>query len=151
MGTRATIGVVTPEGQVLEVLLNYDGYVSYAGSMLVNYYNTQDLALKLVAGGDISTLSKTADLLPGHTFEERHPDCTTYYGRDRGESGVDAAVYNSIEEYMSVFNDPEAFHEFSYLWVDNSWHVTGTTAKTSSVFDFLNSFELVTDLLKKLS
>jgi len=87
MGTHARIGY-EKDGVVTSIYLNFDGYFSHAGVILNKHYNSQELAEKLVSGGDLSALAESCEKPEGHTFDTPVKGFCIYYGRDRGETGV---------------------------------------------------------------
>ena len=71
MSTRSSISVEISEGQSLCVYCHWDGYPSHNGRILLNHYNTQELAEALVRIGDISVLDASIEKPEGHTFDNR--------------------------------------------------------------------------------
>lgn len=90
MGTRSNIIVQSADGtRYRRIYVHWDGYIEGVGRTLFDHYNSQDRADSLVALGDISSLDERNDGAPGHDFESRVEGQTVYYGRDRGEDGVE--------------------------------------------------------------
>lgn len=118
MSTNATIGYQKGD-KVYYVYCHWDGCVSGVGKLLYKYYNTIDKVKALVALGDISSLDKTIDCPPGHSFDTRLPGCTTFYGRDSGETEQECRVV-SLLEYNKGYYDSQ---KYNYLFVDNEWFV----------------------------
>ena len=56
MATRGSITVKHSDGKYHSVYTHWDSYLTHHGRILVNSYNSQELAEKLVAGGSISSL-----------------------------------------------------------------------------------------------
>ena len=132
MATRSTIAILREDGTVAKVYSHWDGYLEHNGKILVENYDTAEKVEALIAGGDISSL--------GEVVGERHPfdtydkskltaedlalaeraqaeGWTLYYGRDRGETGVEAKVYKDLETY-----EREAqFEEYNYLFMYGEW------------------------------
>lgn len=144
MGTRSNIAYVEPKtGKVHAVYCHWDGYVRHNGKILVEHYNNLKSARALVALGDISFLDKRIAPRAGeeHSFENRAPDTTVFYGRDRGETGVNGNVYDNEIEY---FGGPDkTFIEYLYLFKDGEWYVLNSYAnKYSKVKDALLETEV---------
>ena len=144
MATRSTIAVLREDGTVAKVYCHWDGYLENNGNLLVNHYNTQDQVEALIAGGDISSL--------GEVIGERHPfdtfnkdkmsaedlalaeraqaeGWTLYYGRDRGETGVEAKVYKDLAEYEAKAQ----FEEFNYCYIFGEWYYVSYDGVVRSV------------------
>lgn len=77
MSTHAFIGVVENTGTLKYVYNHSDGYPSYLGKMLLEHYNTPELATALVNLGDISMVRER--LAPD---EGRNIRSKTLYERD---------------------------------------------------------------------
>ena len=122
MGTRSDIIVEKEDGKFYKIYCHWDGYLSYNGKLLLNYYNTQERANFLVDNGDISSLKKTTDCPLGHTFDTPATNCTVFYGRDRGETDAKASVYESRSDAI------EHQHDYTYLFTSGTWwHIKGNS------------------------
>ena len=137
MGTRSRIGVM--HGDVCKsVYCHWDGYLEHNGRILQEYYNSSR-ANELVAQGDISSL--------GRLIGEKHPfsphasaedkiaheaadaaGWTTFYARDRGETGVEFATDFSFADFLNRVDDSGA--EYYYIMRDGVWY-TGCPGKGS--------------------
>ena len=137
MGTRSRIGVM--HGDVCKsVYCHWDGYLEHNGRILQEYYNSSR-ANELVALGDISSL--------GELIGEKHPfsphasaedkiahdaadaaGWTTFYARDRGETGVEFATDFSFADFLNRVDDSGA--EYYYIMRDGEWY-TGCPGKGS--------------------
>ena len=116
MGTRAAIFTVTDKGYT-GIYLHYDGYPSYAGEILYNYYNTSDKVEKLIALGDLSTIApEVGEKLDFDDYEARETQCCAYH-RDRGEE---------FRQYKSDYLNPLEYIndgiEYVYLY-NGDWLV----------------------------
>ena len=140
MGTRSRIGVM--HGDVCKsVYCHWDGYLDHNGRILQEHYDSAR-ANHLVALGDISSLgAKIGDEHPFSKFELNtdSPDFTklmavheqaekeswtTFYGRDRGESGTDFKVADTFAEFLEQCDNCGA--EYYYIMRDGVWYA-GTT------------------------
>lgn len=117
MATRSTIAVLKHDGSVMQIYSHWDGYPSHNGMLLKNHYNTQELAESLIAGGDISVLDKSIELVDGHTFDNRVDGHTLYYKRDRGESNVDAKKFDNYVAFLKLMMK----EEYNYIFIDGQW------------------------------
>lgn len=131
MGTRSTISIENEDGTVTGVYCHWDGYISHNGRILLEHYNTDDLAQELIQGGDISSLREQVG--EKHPFDnphkygsqeyldhiDAHQHWTTYYGRDRGETGVEAQTYATLAAFMEAQSQ-----EFNYHRRQGRWYVS---------------------------
>ena len=149
MGTRSTIAIAREDGTVAKVYCHWDGYLTYNGYYLEQYYNTPEKIEELLGYGDISSLGETIgvkhpfsaiDANLGHEdYEQQFGSMTKFYGRDRGESDTDARVYASVEEYES-----SQFEEFNYLFISGEWYYKSYDEKVRDV-----KTQLTLELLKE--
>ncbi len=110
MATRSTIALEFADGTVQQVYCHWDGYLAHNGRILFDHYIDPFKLRDLIDMGDISSL--------GRVVGEKHPfsphsskedeaaynaaveaGFTTFYGRDRGETGVDAKKFKDIADY----------------------------------------------------
>ena len=103
MSTPSFIGVLYKEGIIKFVYCHSDGYPSYLGKMLLEHYNTQELATALVDLGSLSMVRErlAPDEGETHRFDTpvRHGPkggVTTAYHRDRGDDlEIDSEVVDT--------------------------------------------------------
>jgi hypothetical protein len=120
MSTRSDIIVNRADGKWARVYCHFDGYLEGVGQTLFDHYNNLGRAEELVAPGDMSTLAERCDKPPGHSYANKVDGCTVYYGRDRGETNVDAKVADSLKE---AWPEKDSWTEFTYVWTDGKWYV----------------------------
>lgn len=113
MSTRSDIIVQRADGSWKRVYCHFDGYLEGVGATLFANYNSQASADLVVEPGDISSLGEHCDKPAGHTFDNRKPGYTTYYGRDRGEKGVAGRTGESL---AAVWPPEDTWTEFTYVW-----------------------------------
>lgn len=110
-----------PDGQIKSIYCHSDGYLEGVGDTLRKCYTTTKKIKALLTLGDISSLYPLVAPPPGveHGFEydQRATDVTVAYGRDRGEPDCGATVSDDMEAFFQLQE------EYSYLWLDNEWHV----------------------------
>ena len=92
--------------------------------MLENYTDDETVNA-LLDGGDISSLR--ANVGEKHDFDnyngpQRDNEWTTYYGRDRGEKGVEIRTYTDFTDVVKDFAD--SWCEWFYVFVDGRWLYT---------------------------
>jgi len=117
MATRSTIALEYADGTVGQVYCHWDGYLDNNGKILYNHYQDPFKLRSLLDLGDISSLD--TEIGDEHGFDERGAG-TTFYGRDRGETGVDQRMFKDFEDYKENFQH----EEYAYiLRRDGHWYV----------------------------
>lgn len=131
MATRSTIALEFADGTVEQIYCHWDGYIDYNGRILFEHYQDPFKLRELIDLGDISSL--------GPNIGEQHPfspydsaedraayeaardaGWTTFYGRDRKESGVSARKFADFEDYVACHQ----YEEYEYiLRRDGNWYV----------------------------
>ena len=111
------------------VYCHWDGYVDHNGRILLQHYDSSK-ANHLVALGDLSSLRPDVFVAEGveHSFEKPAEDICIFYGRDRGETGVDYKVDANFEDFLKACNDCDA--EYYYIMKDGVWYVGDTYTGT---------------------
>lgn len=111
MATRSRIGILNTDGTVTSIYCHWDGYPSHNGRILRESYTNEARVRALLAPGNLSSLQKYIGTK--HDFDARLGHECTYYGRDRGDTGVMAKttdfetfVGDLAEEYQYLF-DPK--------------------------------------------
>ena len=128
MGTRSRIAVM--HGDVVKsVYCHWDGYLSYNGKILQEQYDSTK-ANQLVALGDISSLKE--EIGEKHAFshfdtemkqeeyDALYGNMTTFYGRDRGETGTEWKVAHSFAEFLEQVDG--CCGEYYYIMKDGVWY-----------------------------
>lgn len=119
MGTRSTIAIQNADGTVTGIYCHWDGYLSHNGDILQNHYNTEEAVRELIGLGDLSSLGETVGVKVDFDDYDSHKGQCVAYGRDRGETSVDAATFNSHAELLEQMGQ-----EYDYLFVPGSgWRV----------------------------
>jgi hypothetical protein len=116
MSTRSSITVKIGE-KYHSVYCHFDGHPSHHGDLLLNHYNSQELAEKVVSLGDLSQFMESMDKPEGHSYKTPVRGYSIAYGRDRGESDVDTKILNDISEVNE--------QDYNYLWDGDKWLVDG--------------------------
>jgi hypothetical protein len=140
MGTRSAIGYKTPEGKIVAKYSHYDGYPSYTGAMLNEHYTQARKIAQMVELGDQSFLE--AEIFPKgeHSFNNPEEGVTIFYGRDRGETGVEAKEFDTVADFVDYYAG--AGCEYFYLHTAGGWIVNDheqTDANGFYVFDFVET------------
>lgn len=117
MSTNSTITVRTADNERKTIYCHWDGYPSNNGAILLMYYNELNKAIALVNGGDLSALRPR--IAPNknevHSFSNSVEDVCVYYGRDRGETGVEAKVLTNGQSIDK--------QEYNYYFDGEKWFV----------------------------
>jgi len=109
MGTRSTIALEFADGTVQSVYCHWDGYLNHNGRILRDHYSDPFKLQRLIDMGPLSSLD--AEIGTKHDFEVMVPGQCTFYGRDRDEDEVGAAMFSDFRDYC-VNNVHE---EYNYI------------------------------------
>jgi len=146
MATRSTIALEYADGTIGQVYCHWDGYLEHNGVLLSKHYSNPFILRDLIDLGDVSSLKPTVGTkhafshfdteMKQEEYETLYGNMTTFYGRDRGETGTDSKKFIDFQDYMVRFQH----EEYAYiLRKDGQWYV-----KQHS-----NEFELLTEALSK--
>ena len=130
MGTRSTIALEFADGTVQQVYCHWDGYLSNNGAILQEHYADPFKLRELIDLGDISSLRPTVGTqhafsqfetkLSSEDYDKLYGEMTTFYGRDRGETGTGAKSFKDYADYVENFQH----EEYAYiLRTDGVWYV----------------------------
>lgn len=110
MSTRGLVAIMDDDGSCRSIYVHNDMYESHAGKILAEHYATRELAERLLALGDLSSLGET-------------PESCVAYARDRGEELHEPTPWSDRWQLAR-----EAFDRFwanyVYLFMDGKWFVT---------------------------
>jgi hypothetical protein len=123
MGTRSTIALEFADGTVQQVYCHWDGYLAHNGKILAEHYSDPFKLRDLIAQGDLSSLAP--NIGGAHPFFSPHssPEDSalhehakimgycTFYGRDRGETGITAKKFKDFEDYRANHQ----YEEYEYI------------------------------------
>lgn len=120
MGTRSRVGVMHGD-KCKSIYIHWDGYLDGVGKTLLEHYDSAK-ANHLVALGDASSLDRNVEIPEGveHSFENPADGITTFYGRDRGETGGEFSVDHTFAEFMETVDNCGA--EYYYIMKDGVWY-----------------------------
>jgi len=119
MATRSTIGMIQEDGQtVRSVYCHFDGYPHGVGMTLATQYTDPTKIENLLNLGDLSVLDD--EIGEKQEFDSRREGQCLFYGRDRGEDGVDALVHGNTDEWIGYRKGNCC--EYGYLWDGVEWH-----------------------------
>jgi len=124
MSTRSTIAKVQEDGQTIRsIYCHFDGYPDYVGKVLQEHYTDMNKIDQLLALGDLSVLDKEiGEAQPPDAFTDftRKEGYCLAYGRDRGETEIDALVHGTQNEWLGFRKGN--WCEYGYLWDGSTWH-----------------------------
>ena len=115
MGTRSRIGIQLSDDSILSVYCHYDGYPSFNGKVLREFYDTKEKVEQLINGGDMSCTWTNVGWK-----NETLPESGPLHYTSRGESiEMNAPRYDeSIFDFLEKKNN----EEYAYIWtVNNKW------------------------------
>ena len=137
MGTRSMIAIQNPYSKdVRAVYCHWDGYLEHNGAILQKHYASSPKVNNLIALGDISSLrpeigvkhafSRLETPMDEEVYEKLYGNMTTFYGRDRGETGVEFKVFPTLKAAEECYTWSEYFYCFKYKKSDDfqsgEWH-----------------------------
>ena len=116
MGTRSRIGIQLKDDSILSVYCHYDGYPSFNGRVLREFYNTKEKVSQLINGGNMSCTWTNAGW-----NNETLPEIGPLYYTMRGESIEDNApeLNKNKSEYLKTADD--CGEEYAYLFTSAGW------------------------------
>lgn len=138
MGTHATIAIRHKDNTIDSINCNYDGYLSYTGYILENFYNTPDKAKKLIALGELS----------GIGYKGLYPEIITH-DIERKSMATNDFIFDYIKSYardlgesirINHFDNDESFimhkYDLTYIFDENTdkwyyWHLKTKTTLSS--------------------
>lgn len=119
MSTRSRIAIRNDDGSYRSIYCNFDGYPDGVGATLKEHYTDPAKINQLLDLGDISCLG--SEIGEKHDFNDRSvPDSwTRAYGRDRGETGVEARISYTVSELKELTRGCGG--EYLYRFVNGKW------------------------------
>ncbi|MDL2284459.1 hypothetical protein LJC19_04880 [Oxalobacter sp. OttesenSCG-928-P03] len=118
MSTRSVI-IAAINQRFHAIYCHYDGYPEHNGRILSDHYNTQEKVEALIALGDLSSLAPSIEQPEGHSFDSPKRGYTVAYGRDRGETDIEAVTGITIKDTLHRFGDRG--QEYTYIWNGQNW------------------------------
>ena len=111
MATRSTIALEFADGTIGQVYCHWDGYLAHNGEMLKEHYSNPFVLRDLIDLGSLSSLRpQIGTKHPFSMFEANmsqdeyanlYRDMCTFYGRDRGETNVEAKYFKDFEDFKA--------------------------------------------------
>jgi hypothetical protein len=121
MGTRSTIALEFADKSVEQVYCHWDGYLEHNGQLLLKHYSNPFILRDLIDLGDISSLKPTVGTkhafshfdteMKQEEYDALYRDMTTFYGRDRGETGCESKKFVDFQDYLAHHQ----YEEYEYI------------------------------------
>jgi hypothetical protein len=118
MATRSYIGVRNTDASVDYIYCHFDGYPEGAGATLTEFYTNSNRVNELMKLGDLSVLGQFIG--EKQDFDKRVRDYCLAYGRDRGESNVEAKK----GDYSKLIRDQNV--DYVYIFDGDYWECFDT-------------------------
>jgi len=118
MGTRSRIGIQLKDDSILSVYCHWDGYPSFNGRVLNEFYNTPEKVADLINGGNISSLHTNSGWK-----NETLPETGPQYYTSRGESIKDnePRIDSSLKSYTNKNMGEEYHYVYREVCDDYTW------------------------------
>ena len=134
MATRARIAIELTDGSILSSYHHWDGYPAGLGFNLICHWDDPAVLLQAIRLGDASNWGKRIAPIDEHSFDCPEENVNVYYGRDRGESNVDAVPFADFDAFVNGFDC--AGEEFAYcLRRDGTWSMIDRYAGNTVTHD----------------
>jgi hypothetical protein len=119
MSTNSSIALEFADGSIGQVYCHWDGYIDHNGKILLDNYSDPFQLQKLIDLGDLSSLAP--EIGEKHDFNSReHSEWCMFYGRDRGERGIEADFYETFDQFCASGD----WQQYNYiLRRDGNWYV----------------------------
>lgn len=134
MATRSTIALEFADGTIGQVYCHWDGYLAHNGKILFDNYSNPFTLRDLIDLGDVSSLKPTIGTkhafsqfdaeMPGEEYNALYGNMTTFYGRDRGESGVNARYFKDFADYKAKCQQEEYDYILRSIGGSATWFVS---------------------------
>lgn len=127
MSTNSGIHLLE-KGKLVSIYCHYDGYLEGVGTTLFEHYQDVEKVRQLVKLGDISILGEIPNPTTSeHSFSSPEAGVTVAYGRDRGETGVEAQVRtlkpkNAESLIQFLVKRPYGEYEYVYHAGEKKWY-----------------------------
>ena len=134
MATRARIAIELTDGSILSSYHHWDGYPAGLGFNLISHWDDADTLLEAIKLGDASHWGKRIGNKVDFDDRAACEGQNVYYGRDRGESNVDAVPFADFDAFVNGFDC--AGEEFAYcLRRDGTWSMIDRYAGNTVTHD----------------
>lgn len=121
MSTRSHVGI-KEGGKFKYIYVHFDGYPTGVGATLRKHYTDPKKVEQLISLGDCSVLGDVLEPeRESFDYDSKvlNENGSMFYGRDRGEKGVEAKV-KDWDEYLKEQLD-DIWIEYIYVFEDGKW------------------------------
>lgn len=127
MSTRSVIAIELPDKTCKATYCHWDGYPSHCGRLLVEHYDTPELAEDLLALGTLSALAPRLAPQSGeeHSYDRPVGNICIAYHRDRGEPFRPPKTWRDADYLLGKASDTY-WAEYVYLFRNGQWYVDKT-------------------------
>ena len=108
MATRALIGFLDDDKQLVGTYNHYDGYPEGLGKTLVKHFNDRDAAERLASTGYISSIDQDGNI--DSKFKDQEPLYKVIDAEDAYEAGL------MVGDAVDYFGG-----DYGYVWVGDKW------------------------------
>jgi len=127
--TRSRVGMLNPDGTITSIYVHYDGYIDGVGKTLKQHYKNPVLVKKMMSLGDASFLEPKLDPSGEHSFNNPEKGVTVFYGRDRGEKGVNTLKDRTLQGFLNTSHDSGADYMYLFDPKAKTWTVSKIGSK----------------------
>lgn len=132
MATRSFIARKTASGYEGNYC-HWDGYLEGVGYILAEHYSDRHKVAFLLSFGDISSLGREVGW--EHDFMDRDEGVTTFYGRDRGETGENIQTKRFSTQAELLEYAANSGCEYAYVFENNGWRYASRGAQYFGLSD----------------
>ena len=127
MSTHSRIGKKLPNGTIKSIYCHFDGYPKHNGSILKKYYTDEAKIDALLELGDLSILGiEIGEQQDFNNRDTHRSEWCLAYGRDRGETNVEAIIHNNIKDMC--------WEVYNYVYDNGEWRCFGSTEEVEYKF-----------------
>jgi len=111
MSTHAIVGYELPNGKFKIAGIHYDGYMEGVGKLLIKYFNSEKLAIKLISGGYMRSIS--GEGVPDYEAVQERDETSAQY--------VEKPDVDEIEDITNLIKN--GYIDYIYIYIKNRWVV----------------------------
>ena len=120
MSTSSLIALKEKDDKYTAVFCHFNGFPAGVGQTLAEHYNTVEKMKELLSLGYLFYLTNSIEKPAGHSFEHPVEGYSVFYGRDRGQTNVEANVFNTLKDLLNYFSNGDC--EYLYIFIPEENH-----------------------------
>lgn len=104
MGTIASVNIKMHDGRILQTKVNWDGYLSHTGKVLLNYFKDVESVFDMINGGEVSFFN----ILEDKTIDVEYYEDDDYFPIETTDWSDEyySYIFDSIEnKWFTQFRD----------------------------------------------